>query len=624
MKKFVSLLLVFAMLLAVAVPAFAGTDGVDVTTGTLEDLDKITGSEYPIVFVTGIGQTWTHLVNEDGSYKTDADGDIIEYNLIYPDFNLVLGDMGSILNLLLLVGEILGTIVLDTNLVKKDHVSALLEKLFYYNIIDEKGNLPAEVEDVTKPFPISKYNEIDLDNFYRSIPCQEMAATIGTDNIFCYNYSAFSFTFNNADGLDKFINEILDEYSDADKVVLIPMSMGASVVNAYLANYGHKAQVKRVVGIVGAWNGSSVFADLLEGRYAEDAPEILYNRILQELVGEPWGYLINVLIRLMPKSAARGLIDEALEGLKESLMYKTPSLLALIPWQRYERIEQNILCGDEYAYIREQTRPYYEIQKNLKNIMKDLEEKQGVEFYFITGYGLEFGGFSSDYLFFRFMESAVTTNSDEIIEIASSAPGTTFAPAGQKLTKDCYASDADYAASQAKYISPDGGIDVSTAFYPDRTWCFYKQKHELEYNNTALKIALGAALGEFDSVDDVKDVYPQFNGSRDVKSVVRGDHSYLNLLKNYINENPTGENTALAQTTLDALNAMLDRTINDREADDKIIEDANQALITIGVFDAPSEPEWHEELLNKAFKSLNDTVYDIFGAKGFRDLIWEF
>ena len=627
MKKVISLLLVFSMMLALVIPASAKSpaDAPEALVAeSLADVQAAIDCEYPIIFVTGIGQTWSHLVDENGNYKANSKSDLlnynlfdreedpIDYNLFYPDSN-AFKDPKVLFATVKLVGEILLTLMIKRNCISKKDVSTIFSGVLSRNIIDEDGNLPSDVEDCSRPFPISGYNDLDLENFYYSIPCQSIVEQLGAENIFCFYHSAFSFLYRDADDLDKFINDaVLGKYSDADKVVLVPMSMGATVVNAYLDRYGSKGQVARVVSIVGAWNGSDVIADLVEGKYAENAPELLYNGALLDAIDAPWNYVANIALRILPKKTLRAVIDTLVSAVVESIILPTPSMLALMPGERYAAVEQKLLMDSKYDKVRAQAREYNRAQVNLIPRLQELE-KNGTEFYFICGYGFEFGGGSGGYEYFRFMETSPKTNSDEIIQISSTAPGATFAPAGQKLGKS------------GQYVSPDGSIDLSTSFAPDRTWCFFEQKHELEYNNTALRLALDISAGRVRNVADAADTYPQFNEARNAKDLLRGDNTYLTRLQGYIDANKNdpskAENVRLAQDALDQCNAMLAETHNNREADDAVIENAYQTLVAIGLEQPRQEstPSAFESFVNNSLKKLNDRVYDIFGAAGFRD-----
>ena len=623
MKKVISLLLAVSLMIGAVLPVCAKSEtALPEITGAAapDEIRAAVKCEYPIIFVTGIGQTWSHLVDENGNYKANSKSDLwnynlfdreedpIDYNLFYPDSN-AFKDPKVLFATVRILGQVAMTLVLKRNFISQKDVGTVFSGVLSRNIIDENGNLPSDVEDCSRPFPISEYNDIDLENFYYSIPCQSIVQEIGAENIFCFYHSAFSFLYRDADNLDAFINDaVLGKYSDADKVVLVPMSMGATVVNAYLDRYGSKGQVARVVSIVGAWNGSDVIADLVEGKFAENAPELLYNGALLNAIDEPWNYVANIALRILPKKALRSVIDTLVSAIVESIILPTPSMLALMPGERYAAVEQKLLMDSKYDKVREQAREYNRAQLNLIPRLRELEAN-GTEFYFICGYGFEFGGGSGGYEYFRFMESSPTTNSDEIIQISSTAPQL----AGQKLGKS------------GEYVSPDGSIDLSTSFAPDRTWCFFEQKHELEYNNTALRLALDISAGRVKSVRSSADTYPQFNESRNAKSLLRGDNTYLTRLQSFINANKSdpakAQDVALAQDALNQCNAMLAETHNNREADDAVIENAYQTLIKIGLEEAPKEEEQSAfmQTLTKWLKALNDRVYDTFGAAGFRD-----
>ncbi|MBQ6707577.1 MAG: hypothetical protein IJM97_01355 [Clostridia bacterium] len=630
MKKVISIFLALALMMVSIVPAFAAEESDIIVATDINEVADTVDCEYPIIFVTGIGQTWTHILNEDGSFKTKENGKLVEYNLFYADIDALLTSPIHMLRALKVVGQLLSTIILDKNFVDSDDVGSLVAKVLRCNLIDENGKLPADVEDTIKRYPLSEYNAVNTKNFYRSIPCEDVVAKIGAENVFCYNYPAFSFTYDNADGLNEFIKEtVLGEYSDAEKVVLVPMSMGATVVSAYLDRYGNENDVARVVSIVGAWDGSDVIADLIEAKYAENSAEMFYDSTLMSLVGDMLGLeetykplvvtLLDVAIRLLSKQTLRDLIDTIIEGIVDHFLIKTPSLLALIPSGRYEAIEEKYLSDPELEYIRVQTREYYEAQSTLFERLSKLEKEYGMEFYFISGYGLSFGGFEgSDYTIMKMLYSSAGTNSDEIIQISSTAPGTTFAPAGTKL---------ENIDENNKYISPDGSIDLSTSYAPDRTWCFYEQKHELEDNNTAIRLAFDLAIGKYSSVDDCVGVYPQFNESRDVEDLTKGP-SYLHQLQKYITkykDDPAyAENVKLAQEAYDELYAMMERTINDREGDDAIKENAYDTLVALGVYPPKAEEtvSWYMNILNLIVKILDQKLYDIFGTGGFKEKIF--
>ena len=610
-KKILALILCLTMIISSSVVLISSADDSD-TAGSVSTYGQ-SAEDYPIVFVTGIGQSYSYLYANEEDAQADiaaneTDRAVARWNLFCNDFSFAFKEPATWFAILRVVGTLLLSMITGHNFVSKSAVDKLVTILFRYNTVDENGKLPPVVVTPRMYYPVSQYTEEQRDNFYRTIPCQDVIGDIGEDNLYCFNYSAFSDTYNNSDDLNVFINDYVLPQTGKDKVILIPMSMGASVVSAYLQDYGTKAQVARVVSIVGAWYGSDVFADLIEQNYASNAPELLYNGIVSDLVGEPWGNLVNVLLRIFPKATLRSIIDEILGSVVENLVLKTPSLTALIPYQNYQRIREAKLANNpELGYVLKTADKYYQAQINLGKTVTNLHNNYGVDFYFIAGYGLIFGGYSSDYQFFQFFKHAETTNSDEIIQISSTIPEAKYMPVGKEFD------NAYLNLTDTDYVSPDKSVDISSTFFPDNCWLFYKQKHELEYNNTALKLALDLARGAVTSSKD--SAYPRFNESRDLK---RLDRNYIPDLEKWLETNSlSSEQQALLDSNNAAVAQMKDSVVNNREEDDKVIQAYYDMLVSFGVYEASDDKE---SIGSKILGGLNDTVYKIFGAKGFVDI----
>lgn len=619
MKKQIKRILAVVLSVAMLIPIIA-------VVGNAKE--KTSEAEYPIVFVTGIGQSYSYFYEnvEDakqypamleavqngtaGEGVRETDGAKTRWNLFCNDFSFAFKEPKTILSILAVAGGLLGTLFTGFNLLPEKQVDAIVTTLFRYNTINEKGELPENVVTPRANCSVAKMTDEQKENFYRTIPCQDVIGDVGEDMLYCFNYSAFSFTFNNSDDLNTFINDVVLPQTGAEKVVLVPMSMGASVVSAYLHDYGTQGKVARVVSIVGAWLGSDILADLIELKFSDDSKEKFYNGVISDLIGEPWGYLVNIVLHLFRYEAGRGMVDTILNSIVENLIMKTPSLCGLVPPDRYPAIRAARLEGKpEMAYVMEQTDRYYHVQSTLEETVTNLHDNYGVDFFYIAGYGLGFGDVSSDYEFFKFMETANTTNSDEIIQIESTATGATCVAAGEQFNS-AYLNSHD-----AKYISPDKSVDISTCYFPNRVWLFENQKHELENNNTALRLAFELACGKIDNNEQNTEKYPIFNESRDLKKLKR---SYIPDLERWLaNNTPTAEQQKLIDENTAAVNEMMARTINDRDADDEIIQDYYDMLVELGIYSAPEEPSKSDVALNNGLKKANDFVWKTWGPKGF-------
>lgn len=639
MKKVIAILLSIAMLVSVAViPSYA--DEPTVTTADSLESAFAEGTNSLVVFVTGIGQSYSYLfdqsyVDQYGDKLQDFEvyGDLIakgEYQSkwnLFNSFDEAFSDPMTIFNLAVVVMELVASAILRTDLFTQPQVEAIVRGLFKFNLVDEKGNANPRVVTPKYPMSVSEYPSITLEDgtveseaksrFYSSIPCKDIAEQkFGEDYekyLYVFNYSAFSYTSKNVEAMHEFIETILasDNAKElgATDVVLIPMSMGASVVTAYMNAYPTVAEnhIRRVVSIVGAWDGSDVVADLLTGTYCDNSADLFYNGLLSDLIGEPWGYVVNVALRIFPKETLRSFVDAAIGAIATELFCSTPSLCNLIPIDKYDGIK-DLIKSD---VVRKEADAFQAAKKKLNETMTNLE-KEGVTFSFISGYGLPFGAITSDYSAFGFMKSAAQTNSDEIINIDSTAPGTSFVPAGTKFED-----------TKGRELSPDGEIDISTTIRKDATWFFYQQKHELEYNNVAIALAIELATGNVKTVADCDNLeedgyyFPQFNGARNTRNYIRYN---LPDLERYCKENDYTL-TAAQQKVLDDANKMMANPICNPEVDDPYLVAVEDMMVEIGIYDAPAEPTTGDKVLNGALKALNDAVYAIFGAKGFVNIL---
>ena len=640
MKKFIAILLVVAMAVPmVLIPVTASEETTEIVTTS--DMESVfaDGENSLIVFVTGIGQSYSYLFDEsyteEGAFENGTLQDYENYAPLIAEgkyqsrwnlFNSMdeaISDKTTISALLNVVGDLLVSTFTRNCSIDEEDVKTIIRSLFRFNIVDEEGNSNPRVVTPRYTVPVSEYPWAEGENgemrsearerFFSSIPCQDIAKEKFGENyedyLYCFNYCAFSYTSKNVEGLHEFIETILaNNKVGAKEVVLVPMSMGASITTAYIDAYPTRAEnhIKRVIGIVGAWDGTEIIADMLTQSYCEPmSADLFYNGIIGDLVGEPWGYLVNIALRMAPKQVLRDFIDIAIRALATEIFGTTPSLSNMAPLARYEEVMATGFITSDV--VRKEVDDFYAAKSRLHENIANLQE-EGVTFSFIAGYGLPFGACTSDYSFFGFMKSSPTTNSDEIINIDSTAPGTSFVPYG-----------TTFEDTEGRELSPDGSLDISTCYYKNSTWYFYEQKHELEHNNTALSLALNLATGHVTTVDSCDDpegeyYYPQFNEARNLKRL----NWYKEDLQNYCDE--TGYVlTAEQEAILQEAEEMTKRTVNDVENDEAIMDKVNDMLVEIGVYEPEAEPSDAEKVLNIGLKGLNDVVYLIFGAKGFVD-----
>ena len=529
----------------------------------------------PIVFVTGIGQTWSSL-------KTDTEH---RWNLFPGDTEVLFHEYpkGGKRRIAGFALKALSMALTGSDAVKAKHIDGVLKNLMRWCIVDNDGNLPEEVDvRIYGPRSFAELAHVDfatggytddedkslLRRVYADIPCKELAKIYGAENMYCFNYSTFSDLYTDADKLRTMIEGVIEDQKDktgAKQVILIPMSMGATVVSAYLDKYytdeGSVGDnlVSKVISIVGAWDGSHGMADLLECNGGKDWNEKFYDTFLREAVDNE---NLFKCLNLMNRDAVNKLLVKLVDGLLDNLLLNTSAFMALIPKERFPKLAPRLFSAERMAkvprlqYVKAEAERYHAAQCNLQNRMYALQENCGINFYFLAGYNMLFGGVKSDFAFLGLLGSAKNANTDTVIQIESTVPGTTSVPCGQTLK-----------AKDGSRLSPDNTVDASTAWFADTSWYFEGQEHELGTNNTALKLAVDLALGEVENTQNEK--YPQFNESRDIRKAMKYLHEAdEKLAKKDLSDAKREQILAAVKD----VQAMLERTYNNRKADDALVE----------------------------------------------------
>ena len=566
----------------------------------------------PIVFIPGIGQSQTYKYDDEGN-------EIADWNLFHISFEVENMNLMQWVQLVRFAAQLITSLALQRDIVTKDTISNLLGILFADHLVDENGDFINNVVCPNYPYSIKDYNEDARSIFDSRIPCQTIIDEIGEENVYCFNYSVFSNVDNNARELNDYIENVVLPQTGADKVVLVPMSMGASLVNDYLNLYPDAGRVEKVISIVGAWQGSDVFGDLLLTNFDPNDPELCYTDAINGLglfgADEAYlGYIINIAVRILPKQEVDYLLYDILDSLLETVIVKNTAFMALCPPDKYEEAANKFYNTEDTADLRAQTARYAEAQRNLESRLKYQEEKYGTEFYFISGYNMQFG--DGEFGFFKFFDSYDSTNSDEVIQISSTAPGTSYVPAGTSFSDE-------YIADPAHNCSPDGSIDASTCYYEDTSWYFEGQMHELNNNNTALSLAFNIALGKIKTVDDCRDTYPQFNKARDIKKLTR---DYLPDAKAIDTSVLSAEDAAKLEKAIAEAEAMVNCTINDPEKDDAIAANLKNLLIELNGkygldngYNPDAGMSTGIKILTAVLKVLDEVLLKVFGYAGFSE-----
>lgn len=609
-KRVISLILCAATLVScTAAGAFAASD---VKTDCGGKCDHS-----PIVILPGINHSPTYLYNEDNTPYLDADGNSVGGTLLILELSKLWGTLPA------LVLSLLTTIGLQHSIGLEQAAYKAASAAFWVQECDNNGNHINNLQTQRWNHPISEMNTDDKDWLYRMIPLQAIEKEYGGDHIYLYTFNLVGDPLKSADELDEYI-DMVKAQTGHDKVTLLPVSLGGTILTSYLHRYGHE-DVDEIVTAVACLDGTDIVADMMDRKW-NLADDYLYHEFIPPILGDDaaLGYLINCVLHIIPRSGVDAILTGAISAILDKMMINCPQIWAMIPSYRYDALAERYLNDPAKAELRKKTDEFQQARLNLKkNILAAVED--GVEVNLVAGANLSFG--EQDYSFFAIVESAHTYNTDGIINLASTTLGATGAPAGKTLADIDYEKNTFCKNADHKHISPDNKVDVSTAVLPENTWIFLDQHHEVGNNDAVLNLIGHILMDRVSNVNDDPVNYPQFNGSCNTKYIRRWR---LPEARDLLAAADKGEVT-LAEGDREELVAaiaegetVLAATVVDAEAT-KAAEDRLNAILfkytEFTGFTYPEEPSATDIFFEDALESASKGLVDWIGGGSLVDWI---
>ncbi len=594
MKKIISLILSLSLVISVA-----AIGGISAAEPVSSDVLTECGGECdvcPAIVVPGIGQSNVWLLDDDGEYVLDADGNRINCFPAY--FNV-----GKIVSQVLLPAIL--SLVSQQDLGLSNALAEALAGAFYMNSSDFNGKAPACVEVEKYPYSVAQCSEYEKQQIYNNIPLQDYANRVGEDHLYYFAYNSFGNNIDIVDELYAFIQQVKKE-TGHDKVNIVPISMGGTVANGLLDYYPEVVNdLNKVVFIVPALNGSSIVGDVMTRDIAFLNKDYLYNGFLEGLMDEEDARMIEVIARILPDELLMKALNTAVDKLLADVFSKNTNMWALLPQEDYAEASAELLSAPEYAKIKEQTDRYHIAQVNSNKNIQNLVDN-GVQVFNIVDY---------DFPLYNIGNNWNADNADGVIQLSSTAMGVYSALVGETLPAD-YVQQNTYCDNPAhNHISPDRVVDASTGLLPDTTFYFDGQAHEKTARNDVI-IKLATELLATDNITDVYSTpdYPQFNYARDARGL---KNDRLPDAKNAL---ATVEMSAEDRAELEAAIAegetVLNRTAGE-EGDVKAADDRLYAiLVKIGVYEAREEEE-----PSSTFTDISLWLYKNFGTNGYSEYI---
>ncbi|MBQ4626220.1 MAG: hypothetical protein IJB45_03100, partial [Clostridia bacterium] len=420
-KRIVAVILCAAMLVSVgAIGASAEDDETKTTCG-----GKCGHS--PVVILPGINHSPTYLYNENNEPYMNGDTHV-GGTLLILELSKLWGTIPG------LVASLLATIVTQHSIGLEKAAYKAASAAFWVQECDNDGNLINNLQTQRWNHPISEMNNDDKEWLYRMIPLQNVEKEYGGDHIYMFTFNLVGDPIQSAKELDEYI-DMVKKQTGHDKVTLLPVSLGGTILTAYLNEFGH-GDVDEIVNVVACLNGTDIVADMMDRKW-NLADEYFYHEFIPPILGDDasLGYLINIILHVIPRAGVDAILTGAISAILDKMMINCPQIWAMIPSYRYDALAERYLNDPAKAELKKKTDRFQQARLNLEdNILKAVAD--GVKVNTIAGANLDFG--EQDYTFFAIVASASDYNTDGIINLTSTTMGATGAAGSNTLADVTY------------------------------------------------------------------------------------------------------------------------------------------------------------------------------------------
>ncbi len=484
LTRIVSVLISLCLLISTVAVSGSGVV-TDTDTDSSVVTNKHTGSDIPVIYLTGTGG-WIHEFNEDGTttkvfpvdISTEQLTALVEENIDVFAEAFFTQEWGEFCDVLYeIVTDLYGGFALDENGNPRNN-SGITWKWNPDTLGDRRN----------------KYGNYDIQTY-----------------TFQYDWRLDPYRI--ADDLHRYIEDVMAA-TGATEVALVGRCLGVNITAAYMDKYNAE-HVSDYIAYSGAHNGADIVSKIFSGQMnleADGIERFLYDK---NLLGEGSLYneLLNSFVTVFNQTYGLDIACWAVNNVYKDIYldivprilietYATlPSYWSMVSVEDYELAKEVVFHGadmEKYANFIEIIDNYH--YNVTAEINEDFEryEAMGVDIFNVTKYGYQ----STPVADGEYND----TLSDGIVSVGNSSNGATTAKVGKTFNKR-YVSDA-ITNGKFSYISPDKQIDASTAQFPEQTW-FVKNLRHAEFPRS-MDLLFGEMIrNEGYTVNSDPD-YPQF------------------------------------------------------------------------------------------------------------------
>jgi len=470
MKKFISIIIAFALLISVSVPAFATSEH------NPDECEHI-----PVIVVRGMdfGGLYVDLDTANEKPVLSLEADFI------------------IKGILKVIASGIMNFSLDAAV---DELSKVVLDIFKYFQMDENGDPLYNVQTPKFPESADNYENLRTGTDYEFGIVRTCIETFGDGHTYYFTYDWRLDPFVVADEIHSVVETAIAT-TGHDKVNIICCSMGGQMTLAYLTEYGYE-KVERCLFMSSTFCGAQVASDLLNGR-VKITSENLYNYLRPLSNNDFLTFLIDALYKIGLFDGLTKITDFILENYQDDVYQDAiipifshmPALWGLVQAEDYESAINYVFGGrtqENEAFLARTDK----IQKMMTDKTALIEEMidSGVKVAIVAHY---------DMPLIPAYENA-HFNGDSILETYQMSGYATVAPYGETLGDD-------YVAENPDYLSPDRVVDLSTALFPEYTYIIKGAYHVSgSYGTDYSDFIVWLLSGNGDFYAGANERYPQF------------------------------------------------------------------------------------------------------------------
>ena len=460
-----------------------------ITATAVEPLQPIkTQTQYdmlPVVYISGFGATTLAIEHEDGTMEAafpPSMDKILDY---------VLNNIGGIL------WGIVSVLLFDNTDPLAASLAPLVLEMVDYISLNPDGTSKYEnvvpIVEGAENTSLKAFKENDMLDYvpYTGSEFLDMECVgdiIGDDKVFNFTYDWRRPHVDVAEDFRAYVQDVM-EMTGAEKVNVYSISQGSLIVGAYLYKYAEDGYLNNIFFDTPALEGT----DLVSRVFGIEDITLNVNPLaplLSQILHTELD--ISGILSILPIDFINFAFDWGRRTLiLPGVIYGT-AFWDMLPTSKLEELQDYWLDPVENAQVIEKTNElHYGFMSNIRETF-DKAEANGAKITIKSGSGIE-------------MIIGNEDNSDGIVNLKYSC-GATCAPLGQSFAED-YVQVKDGVYS----ISPDRTVDLSTAYYPERTWVIVNNVHgQAEWDPRSLDFIMTQLMTE--GVEDAYSSYefPQF------------------------------------------------------------------------------------------------------------------